>query len=239
MNDDMTLEQKIATVGKEARKLNGAGEQPPMVCVWENAVGDKWCAMIIDPSDASTHVLVRGNGNYKTVTAAVNSLARALELKLHVEDGARETTKYINKRIEQEGSRFTWQPGDMEQVSPAPGPQRKPADKPKAVPVPRVSKYILMRHDPKGNNHEYLYEYAEIVQSLTNDLGDEAAAVDILQVSGNDEERASYNARYQLGRLGSGLETVGDHNVYDTLEAARVRALEISASLVEIHRKRG
>jgi hypothetical protein len=69
-----------------------------------------------------------------------------------------------------------------------------------------VSRYILMRHDEEGRNHEYLYGWP-IVETVGEPTSKHS--VDIVQVFAENGERADYLAHYQNGRLASGQENRG------------------------------
>lgn len=103
--------------------------------------------------------------------------------------------------------RFTWQEDDLHVVADA-GEEASQ----------RVVRFILMRHDPERHNHAYLYEWAQIVETV-GDPGSKYG-VDIVAVYGSNRSRAEFNAEYQSGRLASGLEAVGN-KVFDKLSEAR------------------
>lgn len=90
----------------------------------------------------------------------------------------------------------------------------------------RPKRYILMRHDPTGKNHAYLYEYATIRKTL----GEGRAAVDIVEIVGNTTEQVEYTARYQLDRLYSGLEG-RSNTVYQSPEYAETDAQRVVETL--------
>ena len=101
-----------------------------------------------------------------------------------------------------------------------------------------AERYILMRHDPTGHNHEYLYSHSTVVDTV----GEGKRAVDIVRTEIEPENdsvqagtevqvRVQFLARYQLGRLQSGMESRSSE-VFDTLERARYEAQRVLDAMV-------
>ena len=97
-----------------------------------------------------------------------------------------------------------------------------------------VTRYILMRHDESQSNHDYLWPRATIHSTV----GEGRAAIDIVQITGDDDidvERRSWD---QLDRLYSGLESRG-YRVFKFYEAAFTEATAQSQITAQMYRDEG
>lgn len=90
--------------------------------------------------------------------------------------------------------------------------------------------YLLMRHDDEGRNLAYLYERtARVIETV----GEGKAGVDIVEIRVSQDGNVEYVARYQLGRLQSGMEHRSSETYY-SIEGARAMAEKQSAAIKQM-----